>query len=175
MAGDWAGPGLMASFHAHYDDLLRYLTRRTGNPQQAADIAQDTYLRLTSVSEPELTIADPRAYLFRVAGNLAIDELRRQGRTERRAAPEDAAVALADSAPLPEAVILARERLRLLDEALAELPPNPRRALLLSRVEGHTFAQIAAALGVSESMVAKYVAQALRACRDRLDRADVND
>jgi RNA polymerase sigma factor (sigma-70 family) len=65
-----------------------------------------------------------------------------------------------------------RERLRLLDETLTQLPPNVRRALLMSRVEELTFAQIAAELDVSESMVAKYIAQALRVCRDRLRQAD---
>ena len=72
----------------------------------------------------------------------------------------------------PERTLLARERLELLDEALAALPPNARRALLMSRVNHLTFARIAEELGVSESMVAKYIAQALRACRDHLRRFD---
>ena len=52
------------------------------------------------------------------------------------------------------------------------LPPNARRALLMSRIDGMTFAEIAAVLGVSESMVAKYIAQALRAGRDYLRKID---
>ncbi|MCP6134986.1 helix-turn-helix domain-containing protein, partial [Klebsiella pneumoniae] len=54
----------------------------------------------------------------------------------------------------------------MLDEALLQLPDKARQALLLNRVEGLTQAQIAQRLGVSESMVAKYIGQALRHCRD---------
>jgi transmembrane sensor len=66
------------------------------------------------------------------------------------------------------AALLARERLQILDEALLQLSANARQALLLNRIEGLTQAQIAQRLGVSESMVAKYIGQALRHCRDWL-------
>ena len=74
--------------------------------------------------------------------------------------------------PSQETHAIGRQRLRLLETALDELPTKPRLALLLNRVEGRTFAEIASRLGVSESMVAKYIAQALRHCRDRLARDD---
>ena len=61
-------------------------------------------------------------------------------------------------------------RCRLGDEALAQLSDNARQALLLNRLEGLTQAQIALRLGVSESMVAKYIGQALRHCRDWLQQ-----
>lgn len=167
------GPStLIASFEAHYDELIRFLTRRTGSVERAADVAQDTYLRLAANGEPRPEIDNPRAYLFRVAGNLAIDTLRKEGRMAARSAPEHHAATVTDPLASPETTLLARERLRLLDETLTALRPNARRALLMSRVEGLTFARIAAELGVSESMVAKYIAQALRACRDRLRQLD---
>ncbi|WP_207481929.1 RNA polymerase sigma factor [Arenibaculum pallidiluteum] len=165
------GPsGLIISFQEYYGDLLRFLARRTGNRQWAADVAQETYLRLASLQEATPEVGDARAYIFRVAGNLAIDSMRKEARLAARYAEEDAAIHVADPSPLPETILLARERLALLEEALKELPPNARQALLMSRVDGLSFAQIAAELGVSESMVAKYIAQALRACRDRLNQ-----
>jgi RNA polymerase sigma factor (sigma-70 family) len=166
---------LIGSFEAHYAELLRYLTRLTGNAERAADVAQDIYLRLTAVPEGGPVIQNPRAYLFRVAGNLAVDALRKEGRSAARAAPESLGVEVEDPLASPEAQLLARERVQLLDEALRDLSPKARQALLLSRLEGATFAQIAARLGVSESMVAKYIAQALRACRDRLHQADAEN
>lgn len=170
MAG---GPpaALIASFQEHYQALLRFLTRRTGNGQHAADIAQETYLRLAGMPESS-TIRDPRGFVFRVAGNLAIDMLRREARHNSRKAAAEQADALADPAPLPEAGLLAKQRLALLDEALRDLPPKPRRALLLSRLEGRTFAEIADELGVSESMVAKYIAQSLKACHRHLQERE---
>ena len=79
---------------------------------------------------------------------------------------------VADPLASPERTLLARERLRVLDEALSALPPKARQALLMSRIGHLTFAEIARELGVSESMVAKYLARALRTCRDHLRRLD---
>ena len=158
---------LIASFRDNYQDLLRFLTRRTGDAERAADLAQDTYLRLATV-QSSLEIENPRAFVYRVAGNLAIDALRRDGRLAPDLTFLEAGEGVPDATPSPEASALARDRLRQLEEALDELPAKPRLALLLSRVEGRPFVEIAGQLGVSESMVAKYIARALRHCRDRL-------
>src|SRR5215471_5560217 len=147
---------LIASFRDNYRDLLRFLTRRTGDADRAADLAQDTYLKLATLSPANGDIRNARAYVYRVAGNLAIDTLRREGRIAADFTFVEAADLVADPAPSPEARALAQERLRRLEAALDELPSKPRLALLLNRVEGRTFAEIASRLGVSESMVAKY-------------------
>lgn len=164
---------LIAAFEELHGELLRFLERRTGDPDQAADLVQDTYLRLAAVAASDRQVANPRAYILRVANNLVIDRLRRDGRMTRHGAAEDDVTALVDPAPIADEYVLAREQLRLLDEALAQLPPKPRRALLLHRVSGWTQAEIAVDLCVSESMVIKYIAQALRHCRDW--RADTED
>jgi len=157
---------LIATFRENYQDLLRYLTRRTGSADRASDVAQDTYLRLAALSSTNLDVQNPRAYVYRIAGNLATDAARRDGRLATHLAV--VAADEADASPSPEMRAVARERLRLLEAALDELPLNARTALLLSRVDGLTFAEIAIHLGVSESMIAKYIARALKHCRDRL-------
>jgi RNA polymerase sigma factor (sigma-70 family) len=163
---------LIAVFQEQYGDLLRFLTRQMGSEHRAADVAQDVYLRLAVTPIPAEDIVDPRAYFFRVARNLAIDTIRRDSRQRRYLSPDEPSPNLADPLPLPEAVVLARVRLDLLDRALRLLPEKPRQALLLSRVEGLPHAAIARRLGVSESMVAKYLAQSLRHCRDYLKKAE---
>lgn len=157
---------LIVAFEELYDELLRFLQWRTGDADRAADLAQDTYLRLATVAASGRPVDNARAYILRVANNLVIDSLRRDSRLRRQETAEDKAADLADPAPIADAYVLAREQLRLLDEALASLPPKPRRALLLHRVSGWTQVQIAAELNVSESMVIKYIAQALRHCRE---------
>jgi RNA polymerase sigma factor (sigma-70 family) len=164
-------PDLIACFQAHYDDLLRFIGRRVATADRARELAQDTYLRVAAVPAGA-EILDARAYLFRIAANLVIDSARRDMRRAARTVPDAALEALADPAPGAERAVGARERLALMERALAELPANPRTALVLHRLDGMTHAAIAARLRVSESMVAKYIAQALRHCRDRLRALD---
>lgn len=163
-------PELVSAFVAHYDELLRFLTRRLRDPGQAEDVVHDAYLRVAGLADA--AIGNRRAYLYRIAGNLAVDTQRRDRRADLRSAPGEAADSIPDPSASPEGAVLAKQRLALLDAALARLPEKPRRALLMSRVDGRSFAAIAAELGVSESMVAKYIAQAMRACRDHLQQAD---
>ncbi|MFJ3151431.1 sigma-70 family RNA polymerase sigma factor [Pseudomonas hunanensis] len=165
--------GLLASFQEHYDDLLQFLTRRMSDRQRAADVAQETYLKLVNIDEQAVPVVHARSFIFRVAGNLAIDALRREQRIAASHDDSDGACEVACPAPAPEAALLARERLQILDQALLQLPDNARQALLLNRVEGLTQKQVAQRLGVSESMVAKYIGQALRHCRGRLKQAGV--
>ena len=135
--------GLLATFQEHYDDLLQFLTRRMSDRQRAADVAQETYLKLVNIDEQAVPVLHARSFIFRVAGNLAIDALRREKRIAASHDDSDGACEVACPAPAPEAALLARERLRILDQALLQLPDNARRALLLNRVEGLTQKQIA--------------------------------
>jgi RNA polymerase sigma factor (sigma-70 family) len=165
---------LVSGFQDLYGDLLRLLTWRTGNPDSAADLVHETYLRLASLPEGS-AIANPRSYIMRTASNVAIDRLRWERRRQEKPLDDPEAEAVADRHPSPERALAARQRLELLDQALRELPPKVRQALLLSRVDGLTQAEIARRLGVSESMVVKYIAKALRHCqawRQRLDESE---
>lgn len=159
-------PSLLHSFQEHYDDLLNFLTRRMSDRQRACDVAQETYLKLLKVDQKTVTVLNDRCFIFRVAGNLAIDTLRREQRMVASLHEGPEQVEAVDPAPAPDAALLATERWALLDQAMAQLPANARQALLLNRLEGLTQAQIAMRLGVSESMVAKYIGQALRHCRE---------
>ena len=164
--------GLIAAFREHYDDLLRFLARRTGDIERAADVAQDTYIRLAAIAPDAAEIGNRRAYIYRVAGNLAIDAMRRDGREAAWLTGDEPDEAIPDPAPSPERSAIGRDRLQRLEEVLDALPAKARLALLMFRVDGLSHREIADRLGVSESMVAKYIGQALRHCRDRLWRLD---
>ncbi len=160
---------LIAAYFRHWATLRVALRRRTGSHELAEDALQETWLRLAALEAAPETIRDSRAFVLRVAGNIAIDLLRKENRHSARfVSDEDLMRSIADSRPSPEVHAIDRDQLRCLVLALAQLPPKPRAALLLSRCDGLPFAEIAVRLKVSESMIAKYLATALRHCRDHL-------
>ena len=158
---------LLRLFVAHYAELTGYLTRRLGSPGQASEVAHDTYLRLQGLnSAPE--IDNPRAYLYRVADNIALDRLRAEGRRARLLVQDDSADEQPSDAPSAETVLEHKERLRLLAVAIDELPPRCREVFLLHKIDGLSHGEIAKRLGISRSMAEKHVMRALAYCRDRL-------
>lgn len=149
---------------------LRFaLKRRTGCIDLTEDALQETWIRLSGMKNAPVSIRDSRAFILRVAGNIAVDLLRRERRHSSRCISDyEQMLSVADTSPSPETRVIDRQQLYRLADALMQLPEKPRAALLLSRYDGLSYAQIAAELGVSQSMVAKYLAQALRHCRDAL-------
>lgn len=160
----------LMSFYVHQWKSLRQLLRkRVGSHELAEDALQETWMRLAGMADKPVAIHDRQAFILRVAGNVAIDLARREKRHSSRCISDEAVLgAIADNCPSPEIFAIDRDRLRQLVVALARLPAKPRTALLLNRCDGLAHREIAARLRVSESMVARYLAQALRHCRDHL-------
>jgi len=160
----------MRSAHAHQRDALDSLYRdhhhwlhnllrsRSGCSETAADLAQDTFVRLLSRDQDPQGLTHPRAYLQRIARGLLANHWRRRD-IERaylealRQQPE----ALAAS---PEQHHLVMETLHEVDAFLATLPEKARRVFLMSRLDRLRYAEIGERLGISERMVKKYMARA---------------
>lgn len=158
---------LLSAYLRHWKTLRMALKRRTGSLELAEEALQETWLRLAGMKETPDRIRESQAFILRVAGNIAIDLLRKENRHRSRCVSDDDLMqAVADTRPSPETCVIDREQLRCLAVALSQLPAKPRAALLLSRCDGLTYAAVADRLGVSQSMVAKYLAQALRHCRN---------
>jgi RNA polymerase sigma-19 factor, ECF subfamily len=147
--------------------LHGWLRRRVGCPERAADYAQESFLRVL-VRPPEERLEQPRAFLTRIATRLLIDDSRR-ARLER--AWMEVQIALAQEhqhAPSAEAITEWLDTLEWVARLVADLPDKPRRAFLMSRLDGMSQAEIAEELSVSVSMVKKYMAQALLHCHKAL-------
>lgn len=156
--------------------LQRYLARKLDSPEDAAEIAQETFLRLHRMRSPE-TLDNARAYLFQTATNLATDQLRRRSlhhrylnRERGSLQNEDAAVEERSDTLSPEHVLAARQKLQAIMRAVEELPLPVRQAFLLHRRSGLSYEAIAREMGVSVSSIEKYILQALRHCRKRMAR-----
>lgn len=151
--------------------------RRRGIPEEtAADLTQDTFLRIIASPPPSECAAtyNPAAYLFRVARNLGIDHLRRERLIIRiELAPADFA-AIVDPAPSPEAVVYDRQRLALTGAALAELPERTRTAFTLHRMDEMTLAEVAAELNLSISRTWALIRDAYEHIDSRLSALEID-
>lgn len=157
-----------ALYADHHAWLCSWLRRRLGNHADAADLAQDTFVRVIGrphcVDElhPCASLREPRAWLATIAHGLVVDHVRRE---VLRRAYEESLVGLPEALhPGPESRALLLETLTSIDAMLDGLGPKVRAAFLMSRLEGLGYAQIAVQLGVSLSSVEKYMATALRHC-----------
>lgn len=154
-----------------YFQQLKYLRdmlkKRTNSHELAEDAIQEIWVRLSSIESRTYEVRDQRAFIIRVANNIAIDLLRREQRHNKACLnDEDILLKIVDNAPSPEKHIIDRDQLRQLIYALLQLPPKPRSALLMARCDFLTHYEIAQRLNVSERMVTRYLTQALRHCRD---------
>jgi RNA polymerase sigma factor (sigma-70 family) len=155
-------------FREHNRSLVSYLAMRLHSVQEAKEVAQEAYVRVLQLDRPGAE-SFLKAYLFRVATNLAVDRLRRRGYQARheRSGGEDIETGL----NAPERATLAGEQFHVLSASLHELPNKYREALLLFRLEGLSQQAIATRLDVNERTVREYINHALRYCRMRIDGA----
>jgi RNA polymerase sigma factor (sigma-70 family) len=154
-----------ALYAVHHGWLRGWLCKKLGCTEQAADLAQDTFLRILSARHGVNDFKQPRAYLTLTAKRLMIDRVRRQQIEQAYLAElvlisEDMACV-----PSPEEINIAIETLAQFSEVLLSLAANVREAFLLHYLHEKSQAEIAAALGVSVRMVQKYLAQALLGCQ----------
>jgi RNA polymerase sigma-70 factor (ECF subfamily) len=159
---------LLEAYFQRRPALKRFFQARFGAASvEADDLMQDLYLKLAE-QEGDSAIANPGAYLYRLAHNLTLDRMR----ANRRALTRDGDWRLAhhgiadreDVADLPgaEAALGARQRLDRLVAAVDSLPPQTARVFRLHKFEGLSYAETAARLGISRSAVEKHMTTALR-------------
>ena len=155
-------PTLDSLYRDHHGWLESWLRRRMGNAWDAADLSQDTFLRVLASSQQLADLREPRAYLLTVGKRLLSNFYSR--RSLEQAYLEALAQLPEESAPSPEQRRLWLETLQALDELLDGLPPLVRRAFLWSQLEGLSYRAIAERLNVSQRTVKRYMAQAYEHC-----------
>ncbi len=145
----------------HHHWLQGWLYRRLHHVGDAADLAQDTFVRLLTSPAHE-ALREPRAYLATVARRLLVNHLRRQSLEQ---AYLQALAALPEpQAPSPEQQLLILQALQEVDAMLDGLPPKVRAVFILSQIEGLTYAAIAEELGIGLRSVKRYMAKAMAEC-----------
>jgi RNA polymerase sigma factor (sigma-70 family) len=149
---------IQRTFEEHYDPLYRYLVRLTGDPDAAADAAQEAFIRLIEHRPDGRQV---KAWLFRVATNLIRDGSRvRRRRIELLQSYPDR-IPMGDAPEEPDRALELKERQAVVRSALDVLSPRDR-TLLLMREEGFSHQEIAKAVGTTTKSVGSMIARALR-------------
>jgi RNA polymerase sigma-70 factor (ECF subfamily) len=148
-------------FRAHYPWLCARLRRYLGASSSVEDIAAETFLQL--LESPGLTpIREPRALLTTIAQRLLYQLWRR--RDLERQHHEQLQQVNRHQAISPEEQVQLRQTLHGLDRTLERLPGKVRATFLLSRIDGLTYPQIAAQLGISQRSVSDYMTRTQALC-----------
>lgn len=154
-------PTLLHTLYSdHHSWLVHWLQRRVHCVQEAADLAQDTFVRLLKQCPAELQ--EPRAFLATVARSVLIDHCRRM--SLERAYLDTLALLPEPVTPSPEERAIVLQALEQIDRMLDGLGVRARSAFLLAQLDGLSYKEVAARLGVSLSSVEKYMATAFAHC-----------
>lgn len=156
---------------SHRSALVDYATPIVGCPARAEDVVQDAYLRYApAVSRGE--VRQPVGYLYRVVRNLALDCVRALGSGNRPQSYSAAVEEVPDETASPERRAVYRDELRVVAQALSELPMRTQLAFEMHRFGGMTLHEIAARLAISVTLAHQLIRAALTHCADRLAESD---
>lgn len=148
-------------YRDHHGWLQGWLRGKLGCADNAADLAQDTFMRVLQKREADAVRA-PRAYLGTIARGLVADFFRRQ---DLERAYLDVLASLPEpEVPSPETRAILLEALIAIDAMLDGMKPVVRQAFLMSQLEGMTYEQIAVKLGITKRTVSNYMCKAIEHC-----------
>ena len=157
-------------FAEHRGALQTFFLRRIRAKADAADLAQEVYVRMLRISDQD-TIRNPVHYLYTVANNLvkehAVLERRQASRIDIDEAPANEQL---ETLPEFDGDLDATQRIARLGVVLQQLRPKCRAAVELRFTQGLSYRAVAMHLGISPQMAKKYVVQALGHCRRRMAR-----
>ncbi len=153
-----------AAFLINHDFLKRFLARFFSDSQDIEDVAQEAYLR-AYVAEQQKEIEQPKAYLFRIAKNLALTTLTKKSKKITGYLEESGASVVIECGAAADSEVEAQESLGLYCEAVAALPQKCRQVFLLRKIHGLAHKEIAERMSLSVSSVEKYLLRGILECK----------
>ena len=133
--------------------IFNYALRMVSDPDRAADIAQDTFIKAYRKLDSLTDATSTRSWIYRIATNTAIDEMRRRRRFTPLSDHEERHGERADQRPGPEAQVMSAQLDDRIGRALLRLKPNHRQCLLLSDLEDMSAQQIGDVMGMTNGAV----------------------
>lgn len=156
--------------------LVRYLSKKVRNNEDANDLAQEAFLRMHRFQQSS-ELDNARAFLFRTANNLVIDQIRRDKVHDKYLSsemlPEQSDENEDKFAPSAERTASAAQELDKIYQVVDKMPVKVKRAFLLHRGKDMSYSEIAAEMDVSTSMVEKYISGALKLLRKEMKSSEL--
>jgi RNA polymerase sigma-70 factor (ECF subfamily) len=161
------------------NQIVNFVYRMLNDYDKAVDLSQETFLRIyTSAPKYQATYSFS-TYIYRIASNLAISELRQRKRRQwisiftpfgNRDDDNDREMVLPDERPLQDELMIDSERRKAVAIAIQSLPEKYRLTLVLRDVEGLSYERITEITGLSEGTVKSRINRARNLLRDKLQK-----
>lgn len=153
-------------FLKYGQEIEAFLARKLSCPHSAADLTQEVFVRvLRSRTNIQTDVENTRAYLYKIAVNLAINHQSCEKRLPMVSVDEEEIPESIDNRT-PERITSDKQRLQRMSEALLELPPLSQKVFVLVRIRGMKQLEAARVLGVHITTVEKNLAKAVRHCHE---------
>ena len=154
------------------DKIFRLAFRVTLNTQEAEDLTQDTLVRVWSKREELSDVKSLEAFCITVCRNMALDRVKRTGRSNLSLDDEGTTTDAYDNEPAPDERMEHDERLRRVHQLFNALPERLRTALQLRDIEGMSYAEAAQAMGVSEDLFRVTLHRARKAIKTQYEKIE---
>lgn len=155
----------LSALHQRFSQpLLRFFRSYRLDPADAQDLTQDVFLRMVGSQAPG-DLREPDAFVFTLARNLLRDRARKMKVRNTAAAVSLEDIELPSNSPKPDEELEQRERLAQAQAVLNSLKPTTQEAFFHNRIQGANYAEVAASMGISVSMVEKHLMSAIAALR----------
>jgi RNA polymerase sigma factor (sigma-70 family) len=147
--------------------LMQFLRRSWHNKAEADDLRQEVYVRVCEAARKGVP-HPAKPFMFAVARNLLVDRARREHVVSIDTASDFDAMGIAAEEPGPDRNAMARQELRHLQSALDHLPPRCREAVVLRKIEGLSYREIALRMSISEDMVSDHLSKGMHVLANTL-------
>lgn len=146
----------------YYDEIMRYVKRLTGDKTIAQDLTQETYAKALEATQSS-TLSVQKAFLYKVARNLIIDQARKEKRFVHTSYDDES---YCNEALSTETILRHERRQELLKEGIQKLSPQMKKAFVLFYYKGYTRQEIAQMMQISTNAVEKNITRAVSGLKD---------
>ena len=157
------GSNILSAFQTHHLSLKRFIGRYLNSAQDIEDVTQEAFMRAFS-AEKTTEVHQPKSFLFRIAKNVAITQLRKKSNQITDYIEDQPSQDVLVNEWSTEDEVLVNEKLDIHSQAVAALPPKCREVYLLRKVYGLSHKEIAAKLGIASSTVEKHLMKGVEDC-----------